>query len=70
MEREIKARYIRRDGFIKEEVVPKIEMVVSFADIPKLEVKISTDTNPSGVTIKKRGFLLKRQYIVAEYEEM
>ena len=69
-ERQIKAVFKRRDGFVKEEIIPKIEMMISFADVPSIEVKMQTDTNPTGVTIKKRDFFLKRQYIIAEYEEM
>ena len=71
MERQIIAKLKRRDGFIKEEVIPEIKTVISFADIPKLEVKkVASDTNFSGVTITQRNFLLKKQYIVCEYEEM
>jgi len=69
MDKEIRARFIRRDGFIREEVISKIEGAISFPDLPVLEIKPASDTNPTGVTIKERRFILKRQYTVVEYEE-
>ena len=71
MDREIIARIKRRDGFIKEMVIPEIKPIISFVDVPPLEAHINFDMEGNSCNHKpiKRDFFPKKQTIIIDYEE-
>lgn len=67
MKEEIIAYFKRKDGFVKEMVIPEIEPRFDFADIPPMKA-YPIDTERTEVV--KRSFLPVRLKMIVEYEEI
>ena len=63
------ARLKRRDGFVKEMPIDKIDDYIKLADVPPLSSSAEPDAKTSD-SRNGRVFVQKRRKMVVEYEEV
>ena len=71
MNKQIIARIKRKDGFIKEMVIPEYKPMMSFADVPPIRSCMDiTEVNEGISKVIQRDFVPKMETVIIDYEEV